>query len=150
MDVNTCLKIQLGALYGLPGRDMKIIIPDIQKQRGTNDCGLFAIANAVEFCTPNLHCGLTPMSFEDGPMCMRDHLRKCFEARWIEPFPSIVHRRKIKVRDLLIQSCCPCRLPNIMAKLVSCNTCNLLWHETCILTEDDMTVKCPICRALQV
>ena len=102
MAVNTCIEIQLGAMYGSPGKNLKVILPDIQMQKSTNDCGLFAIANAVEFCSSNLYCGLDPLYFDDSPMRMRMHLLTCLGAQMIEPFPSTKTNGQVEVREHII------------------------------------------------
>ena len=47
--INMKLDIQLAAMYGLSGKDLEIKVPNIQQQMDFNQCGVFAIANAVEF-----------------------------------------------------------------------------------------------------
>ena len=49
--VNTpSLEIQLSQIYKKDKTSIPIKILDIQQQENGNDCGLFAIANLVEFC----------------------------------------------------------------------------------------------------
>lgn len=97
MGVNGCVDIQLGAMYGSPGKEMEVIIPNIQKQKDTNACGIFAIANMVEFCS-NLYCGLKPLVFDDRPMRMRNHLHECLVNRMFKPFPSKVTKEERTTR----------------------------------------------------
>ena len=46
---NDSLKIQLAQIYGYQKSKVRINIPYIQQQNSGHDCGLFAIANMMEF-----------------------------------------------------------------------------------------------------
>lgn len=59
-------------------------IPEVQKQTGSRDCGLFAIAFALELCSGN---NPSERTFDQSKM--RSHLIKCFETGHIEPFYSV-------------------------------------------------------------
>ena len=58
-------------------------MPPICKQRGSTDCGLFAVALATELC---LGSDVTKLSFDQSKM--RKHLYKCLRKRVMEPFPT--------------------------------------------------------------
>ena len=63
---------------------IKINVCNFSKQKGTNDCGLFAIAAAVFIC----------LGFDSGSILfqqakMRSHLLKCFENGLFTQFPFI-------------------------------------------------------------
>ena len=53
-----------------------------QKQKGSSDCGLFAIA----FATAVAH-GINPSKLKLKQEAMRPHLINCFNKRHISPFP---------------------------------------------------------------
>ena len=55
----------------------------IQYQRGTNDCGLFAIATACAICN-----GHNPAELKFNQKCMRQHLLECLSNGTLIPFPS--------------------------------------------------------------
>ena len=49
--LSASLEIQLGCLYGKHVDSIKVYVPLWQQQApGSNDCGVFAIGNLVEFC----------------------------------------------------------------------------------------------------
>ncbi|VDH96921.1 Hypothetical predicted protein [Mytilus galloprovincialis] len=50
LNLTTSLEYQLTQIYGKDKKKLIIRIPDVQKQQNSIDCGLFAIANALEFC----------------------------------------------------------------------------------------------------
>jgi hypothetical protein len=58
-------------------------IMNCQKQEGGTDCGLFAIANAVEVVA-----GKNPENVIFDQTAMRQHLKSCFEIGKLEPFPK--------------------------------------------------------------
>ena len=45
------LKIQLAQIYGQGKSKITVKVPYIQQQNNGHDCGLFAIANMMEFAT---------------------------------------------------------------------------------------------------
>ena len=65
--------------------DTKICLPQMQKQNGENDCGLFAIAVAV-LLLHGLH--VSEESFQQEKM--RTHLCKCFINQTFSLFPSVI------------------------------------------------------------
>ena len=66
------------------------IVPQINitriecKQKGVNDCGLFALAYAVDIAE-----GRNPAKFKYDQEKFRDHLFNCFMAHKLMPFPKI-------------------------------------------------------------
>ena len=66
-------------LFLLPNNPM-IHIAEMQKQRGANQCGLFAIAVAT-----NILSGISTQQFQEQHM--RSHLLACLENNAINPFP---------------------------------------------------------------
>lgn len=63
------------------GSSITFHLPDVQKQVGFTDCGLFAIAFAT-----NLAFGKTS-KFEFQQDSLRPHLKACFEEKCIHIFP---------------------------------------------------------------
>jgi hypothetical protein len=85
--VNASFKRQLVYRYkGLCNDDGSLDITVVlqQRQRGTSDCGLYCIDNAVALAN-----GIDPSTISWDQDRMRDHLRECFEQRKIEMFQQI-------------------------------------------------------------
>ena len=55
--MNDSLKIQLSQIYDHGQSKLKVKVPYVQQQNNVHDCGLFAIANMIEFAT-NRYSGL--------------------------------------------------------------------------------------------
>ena len=141
MAINTTLELQLAALYGSPGKNIEINVPRVQNQGNSTCCGVFAIANAVEFCFNN--SWENAINFKQGEM--RSHIIKCFEEAKFTPFPSTSTNRRQRVYKVHISTTCPCGMPDSMANLVSCKLCLRVWHETCIAAQDNIQHACPYC-----
>ncbi len=56
---------------------------DVQQQRESNDCGLFALAFITSLC-----CGVEPSTVIYQQNAMRQHLLACIEGKKLKPFPS--------------------------------------------------------------
>ena len=141
MSINTALELQLAALYGSPGKNMEINVPRVQHQENSTCCGVFAIANAVEFCVNNTW--ENSINFKKDEM--RSHIIKCFEEEEFTPFPSTSTNRRQRGYKVHISTTCPCGMPDSMANLVSCKLCLLVWHETCIALQNNIQHACPYC-----
>ena len=65
--------------------ETKVVVQvmDVQLQSGGNNCGLFAVANAVSPC-----CGTDPSSITYDQELVRQHLDQCLSTRQLTPFPS--------------------------------------------------------------
>ena len=142
--INTYLDIQLAAMYGQPGKELEIKVPNIQQQDDVVQCGVFAIANAVQFCVTNFCFWSKAINFEIK--IMRDHLINCFQARKFTKFSSIKTYRRQYEKIHKISISCPCRLPDTTDKLVNCRNCGCAWHESCIGSKEnkiqDICTKC--------
>ena len=86
LKINTSLEFQLCKIYGQNKNRILIKIPEVQKQDNSIDCGLFAIANAVEFCN-NVIKGGTRINYDEK--LMRDHLIYCLEMGSSHNFQKI-------------------------------------------------------------
>ena len=83
---------QLSELYGHL-RCGKLETVRMQVQSGTSDCGLFAIATAVEIATNGLDRSIKSMwrsPWSQG--VMREHLATCLKNKMITPFPRCLNR----------------------------------------------------------
>ena len=77
----------IARLINTKENELVMHIMDCQQQTNGNDCGLFAIANAVTLCL-----GLNPCDFNYKVQEMRGHLIKCLENKELKMFPA--HRRR--------------------------------------------------------
>ena len=131
--ITTEVEIQMASMYDpSSGKELEIIIPTNQKQGDGNSCGLFAIANLVEYCFTK-SCFWMNTNFYMRRM--RDHLTKCFQNRKFTKFPSYPltnpSRKEInKIHTIAIS--CPCGLPNVIDNLICCKICGHACHESCI------------------
>ena len=76
-------------LENFKGKQLTIQVPDMQRQNGGNDCGLFAIAAATALCN-----GVDPASVIVEQSKMRTHLIKTFKDLHLQLFP--IHSLKCK------------------------------------------------------
>ena len=76
------LKRQLAAILHTQTPSFEVNFINVQQQNGSNDCGLFAIANTVSLCLRN-----DPHLLRYNQKQMRNHLYNCLERRSIMPFP---------------------------------------------------------------
>jgi polycystin 1L2 len=131
-------QLQLAALYAEPNTDMTINVPTVQKQSPGN-CGMFAIANAVQFCFSRF-CGEKQSQYKTKQM--RQHTIECLENGKFTPFPSntLSCRRRNKVKKVVINIACrQCHLPDIFDNMVCCDTCDKWLHNGC--TKNQRFVK---------
>ena len=119
-------------------REMVVNVPRLQQQDNSSNCGLFAIANAVEICFNQYPWEKRVLFKRDK---MREHLVKCFEDEKFTRFPS----NKDSFNKLItryISTTCPCRMSDSMDQLVSCRLCKLLWHKICITSNRNICHHC--------
>ena len=107
---------------------IKVLFTDVSWQPNPNDCGLYAIANAV--CDA---LGIDPTTQGYVTSEMRQHLISCFEKNKISPFPAY-ERKSIYTRGLRFQSVlkvfCTCRMPED-GLYVQCTKCKIWLHPDC-------------------
>ena len=73
----------IASLVKVEGNELQVQLADIQMQRNSHDCGLFAIANATA-----LAFGINPINQTYDARGMRTHLIQCLENKDITPFPT--------------------------------------------------------------
>ena len=106
MNVTESLKKQMRQLFSPDDSLPPFKIMNCQQQDGSTDCGLFAIANAVEVAAGN-----DPEKVIFDQTAMRPHLMSCLESEKLEPFPKYrlqmddVSEDKPKVLLIWIGSC---------------------------------------------
>lgn len=107
---------------------------DVQRQIGSNDCALFAIAFAVNLCF-----GQDPHSVGYAQFSLRDHLLTCLENNKLTPFPTSRSRRLSRNREFNSQTVfvyCVCRQTwersNSSEPLTQCCSCKEWFHQSCM------------------
>uniref|UniRef100_A0A1X7USD2 PHD-type domain-containing protein n=1 Tax=Amphimedon queenslandica TaxID=400682 RepID=A0A1X7USD2_AMPQE len=101
----------------------------VQRQMGSTDCGLYAIANA------------TALAYKIEPECllyeqgeMRTHLIRCFQSRKMEPFP--VKRKKhllvTSFFEVRLYFCPICFGEDNGSEMVECDSCHTWYHKSCV------------------
>lgn len=147
--VNTpSLEIQLSLIYGRDNTSIPIKILDVQQQENSYDCGLFAIANLVEFCFDPAHSFQIKTYFKAE--YMRNHLIvECLENGKFTKFPQnssqISDTSDLKHKIVTIQCCCSCGFPDWVDEMVGCDfklgkkLCNVWKHSKCADVNNDCT-----------
>ena len=133
--LNDSLKIQLAQIYGYGKSKLTVQVPFIQQQNNGHDCGLFAIANMMEFAT-NRYSGLKEgkLEFRFIQSKMREHLIKCFNQNFMEPFPKEkIKPKKIKVESIVIDLFCCCSIPDVkgIGPWIACYVCDQWYLQKC-------------------
>ena len=116
------------------------------------DCGLFAIANLVEYCFGGydeiIKAGTIGWEFKQCEM--RGHLVKCLQNLQFQPFPKVQKRRAIKIIHVTydLKVWCVCGMPEEYGDMICCGRCEKWFHGLCVGAEMsmDMSWKCTICK----
>ena len=106
---NNKLLRQISYMLMPRSKQMTLLCADIQKQVGTSDCGLFAIAVATSLC-----CGVLPQNCKLKQGKMPDHLVNCFSERVLTGFPKSGRTRNHQcyVDSQEVEVYCHCRQPD--------------------------------------
>ena len=104
-------------------------IPPVQQQKGTTDCGLYAIAFAVHAAF-----GDDVMNLEFDQTQMRSHLLQCFRKKELVHFPTT---RKHSWRNnhfpyREVEVFCSCQMPDSYGDMIQCDTCEHWYHIRCV------------------
>ena len=125
--INKHVKEQIATLLSTKYQIIKTHIMDVQKQVGSSDCGLFAIANATA-----LAYAIRPDTcwYDQGKM--HQHLYECLQQEDLTPFPLRRERRskEIKFSDN-IKVFCICQMPQT-GLMVMCSKCHNWFHVGCV------------------
>ena len=134
-ELSTSLRLQFSSLYGSGKTCLNIFAPNVQQQHSSSlDCGVFAIANAVEFCFngyPELEKKNRTWDFDT--YVIRQHLLECLINEEFTIFPKIkVSPVAMNVDVFDIKIDCLCGLANITGSMmVSCDHCRKWFHQNC-------------------
>ena len=134
------------------GEILKINVVDVQVQSGFTDCGLFAIAMAIDLCAR-----VDPYERCYSQSLMRQHLTDCFENgdNCIEAFPSIAgDTPKRIIHQVTLQLFCVCQMPEMSRRMVCCDLCETWYHEGCVpmseevFTDDEDLLSWMCCQCM--
>ena len=148
--VGSNTKLQIAALFATPGPRISLQVVNCQLQKGSCDCGLFAVA----FATALAH-GLHPESLNFKQNDMRQHLHGCLITGKMTMFPAVSRKvaKRIKSKDEILVFC-SCRLPEMMP-MAECSKCNEWYHTDCVFVPqaalDNTSVEwlCNLCSKSQ-
>ena len=112
-----------------------------QRQVGTDDCGIFALAFAYALAS-----GHQPGSLHFHQDKMRGHLRRCLELGRLDMFPVLKERRNRPklTRQQALRVFCTCRMPQHTptAAMIQCTKCREWYHlNTCVTPPKSALVK---------
>ena len=129
------------------GSQIEIKIIDVQRQKGTSDCGLFAVAFATALAN-----GIQPERLEFEQDRMRKHLYRCFNQDALSMFPASRREPQATVQSTdIIEIYCTCRMPE-MPPMVECSHCSEWYHTDCVhvpkIALDDTSVEWFCCNCL--
>ena len=147
------IRLQLSSQYGKPRENLEIIQCRTQQQRPhLGNCGLFSIANALDFCDNNR---VTQADIDLDEYMLRPHLIECFESMDFKLFPKMnkVQRRMILKKKIshTINISCKCGISDEFEDMVMCDkaSCGKWYHYSCgnsIGTPKLKTWICPDCK----
>lgn len=134
--------LQIARIYSrtisLTQPTLEIKILSVQQQTGFDDCGIFAIAYAVEICHGN-----NPENCRFKQSLMRSHLRHCLEVGRLTSFPTSSSPCRVcshKVVSLGLY--CICRMPEWYDEnMVNCDACGCWFHFSCMKRLKNRYVK---------
>ena len=128
VSVGSRAKDQIAAIVNTDEREITLNFIDVQKQRGTCDCGLFSMAFAT--CLAN---GCLPERQVFDQNKMRTHLYNCLRKGELTMFPITKQRapRKVVISNDTIPVYCDCRMPEDN-RMIQCSECEQWYHTYCV------------------
>ena len=111
------------------GPEVTFLYEKVQKQLGSSDCGLFALAFATDLCH-----GLDPTKQSYNQEMMRRHFVDCLEKGEMTPFPNTAKRVPfhLAMQKTKVPIFCICRLPYDKEEYVQCCKCHDWYHTDCV------------------
>ena len=138
---------QMAYLLMPKSKAMTLEWADMQRQSGTSDCGLFAIAVATCLCSGSL-----PQDCEWVQNELRMHLASSFLSGLLNAFPqSKTREHQVVRRKECVRVYCHCRQPSISSiVMIQCGGCLEWYHRGCqrvpkVVTKD-MHFLCKKCK----
>ena len=132
-------------LYGA----IDVTLACVQQQRGSNDCGLYTIANMF-----SLALGTDPSTVHFHQADMRQHLVECLERQEVNMFPHSLcaGRRCFPIRIIPVSKFCTWHRI-VHGHLVECTQCHMRYHFQCLKWENQDVLamlndayKCKKCK----
>jgi len=112
-----------------PLQSIKIKLINVALQKGSADCGLYAIAMMTSIANNE-----EPANVVYDQTALRIHLKESFEKGFLGTFP-VLRKRRVNNRIMMEVSCsiyCSCRLPDDGSKMIQCDSCNEWFHKDCL------------------
>lgn len=137
------MEIQLSAIYGHGKRNLLVKLPDAQQQTNGYDCGVYAIANMMEYCDKGKFNTQRRTNFIEK--YMRPHLISCLEKGHFTPFPQGITSSSdfVRIYARRIDSNCQCGKPDVFENMIGCEAkrgrinCAKWVHQTCSGVSED-------------
>ena len=125
-DLPTRAKEQITSLVCTPLKQVILKFMRVQRQKGCNDCGVFALAFATTLCS-----GECPTSMTYNQKSMRKHLLDCFVNGKMETFPTTKGKKITRpISTVKVNVICNCRQPED-DWMVQCDGCEEWFHKEC-------------------
>ncbi|CAH1247231.1 PKD1L3 [Branchiostoma lanceolatum] len=108
---------------------LTVFLPDVQRQKNVLDCGLFAIAWAVDIAEGQ---DVSRVVYDNRKM--RSHLKTCFKQGNLTPFPRLTGYRKKEGRTKVhqIKLVCHCKQGERLGRMEKCKACGRIVHVSCL------------------
>ena len=146
-ELEPTLQVQIAKIYSNHLDFIEVNTLSVQQQMGNTDCGLFAIAFALEVCE-----GRRPDAIIFDQKQMRQHLYRCFENLHITQFPVLTANVSVKEATLgIIYLFCFCKLPEEYdTDMIECSVCKIWYHFKCVgleneFLDEEKDWECPNC-----
>ena len=100
LSLNNSTILQISKIYRVPNCNftLEIRTVSVQQQKGSSDCGVFAVAYAVEVCL-----GRNPQYARFDQTRMRNHLYECLTGRYLR----VLLNRKLEAGSSTVPSSRP-------------------------------------------
>lgn len=128
ISISSDVIIQAAAILCTKNPTMICNVRKFGQQKGSTDCGLFAIAAVVSICF-----GVDPSCVLFEKSKMRNHLITRLEKGSFEQFPSVlIDVEELVIKRIPVTLYCNCRLPdNGEEKMARCDSCKIWFHKSC-------------------
>ena len=146
---------QLAAILKCKGKYIHIRHVNVQRQSGSADCGIFAIAFSLALCM-----GVDPNTITIDQGSSRAHLLTCFQCRKLKEFPIMKKPRRLSSKRVSVEKkvklFCVCWMPysrdeDFKNPMAQCCRCKNWYHQHCaeipnmIFNHKDMDWICKAC-----